>query len=56
MLVSRMLTSQEVKKHQAVIGNNIEEKRGISEDRSNKSNIEGGDLVTKWEDWSVVEE
>ena len=55
MLVRRMLTRQEVEKNQAVIGNNIEGRRVISEDGSNKSNIKGGDLVTKWEDWAAVE-
>ena len=56
MPVRRMLTRQAVKKHQAVSGNNIEGKRDTSEDGSDKSNIEGGDLVTKWEDCAVVEE
>ena len=37
-------------------GNNIEGKRGISEYGSDNSNIEGGDLVIKWEDFSVIEE
>ena len=37
-------------------GNNKEGKRGISEYGSDKSNIEGGDLVIKWEDCAVVEE
>ena len=51
-----MLTRQEVEKNQAVIGNNIEGKRGIIEDGSDKSNIEGGDLVTKWKYWAILEE
>ena len=56
MLVRRMLTRQSLEKYQAVIGNNIEGKRGINEDVSDNSNIEGGDLVTKWEDCAAVEE
>ena len=55
MLV-RMLTRQAVKKHQAVTGNDIEGKWGISEGESDKSNIEGGDLVIKWEDCAAVKE
>ena len=55
MLVRRMIIRQAVKKHQSVTGNNIEGKRVISEDGSAKSNIEGGDLVIKWEDCDVVE-
>ena len=52
----RILTRQAVKKHQAATGNNIEGKRGIGEDGSDKSNIEGGNLVINWENCAVVEE
>ena len=40
MPVSRMLKIQEVNKHQASTGNNIEGVKGISEDGSDNSNIE----------------
>ena len=48
MLVRRMLTRQAVKKLQAVTGNDIEVKINISEDGSDKSHIEGGNLVINW--------
>ena len=45
-----------MEKLQAVTGNNIEEKRGISEYGGDNPNVEGGYLVIKWGDCSVVEE
>ena len=56
MLVMSMLTRQAVKKHQAATGNNTGGKRVISEYGSEKSNIEGGNLLIKWEYCAVVEQ
>ena len=50
------MTSQAVEKHQAVTGDNIEGKKEISEDRSDKSNGKVDESVSNWEHFSRVEE
>ena len=46
MTVRGVLTRQAVKIYQTVTGDNIEWKKGISKDGSEKSNGEGGELVS----------
>ena len=38
-----------IEKHQAATGNSIEEGKGIGEYGSDKSNVEGDELFSKWE-------